>query len=129
MIYTLHHGISVYSDTNLTSPGSIQSCCNYCACKDAIRESPAFYHILLADMLFSRLYKLFSVNNYMTTVIKRLWQRSIGTESSAWLFFCQISSGELSIVSAEGNARIMVVGEKRRHLMMSATCMCLRDSI
>ena len=55
--------------------------------------------------------------------------RQLGTDSSAWLFFCQISSGELSTASAEGNARIMVVGEKRRHLMMSATCMCLRDSI
>ena len=50
-------------------------------------------------------------------------------DSSAWLFFCQISSGELSTASAEGNARIMVVGEKRRHLMMSATGMCLRDSM
>ncbi len=49
--------------------------------------------------------------------------------SSAWLFFCQISSGELSIASAEGNARVVVACEKRIHLMMSATYMCLRDSM
>ena len=29
-------------------------------------------------------------------------------------FFCQISSGELSTASSEGNARIMVVDEQRR---------------
>ena len=52
---------------------------------------------------------------YLVFKIKRLCSGSIGTDRSAWVF-CQISSGELSTASAEGDAGIMVLGEHRRQL-------------
>ena len=106
--------------------------------EDFTRESPAFYHIMLADNVVCRLYSVGALlRNYMTTVIicfniqyavcrgpveqqciryltsNVFGNGSTGTDSSA-CFFCQISSGELSTASAEGTARIMVVGGQRR---------------
>ena len=41
------------------------------------------------------------------------------------VFFCQISSGELSTASVEGNARLVVVDEQRRRQVDDVSYLCV----
>ena len=52
MLSTSYPGIPVHSDTNSASPGSMQLQLGL-LCEDFTREGPAFYYILLAEMLFA----------------------------------------------------------------------------
>ena len=99
--------IPVHSDTNSVSPGNIQQFLQL-LCEDFTRESPAFYHIMLADCClqtllcmssFAQCYNhcndLFSyytvcylswtpwTSMYPVFNIKCFWQR---IDSSAWFF-------------------------------------------